>query len=466
MQTSNSLKEGFHLYLGISNFNELIDLNPNKNKFMTKLIFDAFDLLLNEMEKGCTRYPKTYIEKIAGSRIHCIIENNGSQQDLSLIFYDIVRTFFKCVDLINNKINKFNKIDDFIINVGCDYGYYSDYEILFVHPSEDNSIGSPCNKAAKIQSYCDANEIIVSRSAFSKLNVGSRKLPFSVVGKERIVLKGTDSEDVYYSLSKPKWESIDSANKVADNGEMNEFTRLVESLNRNYSNENYINLPNKFTSHNDSTMVFCDIRGFTKMFKSDGSNLVRMISITSDALKRMNYVGSSKGLNHIQFQGDREVFCNDNSVSKSIIASLLIIDEFKKHACELNEQFSNSYKDVAVGIGLSTGSFYMNEIGIRGSRSPFIVGSTYIYADKAEDKYASRPYSISLHKTTYDRAINDGNKAFARTIAKLFSRIPNTDYYILNENASYQTYMYEYNKATMDENHHGQSSDGGKPWSF
>ena len=108
-----NLTTGMHIYFNIKNFVSLFENDRTKQNAI--LVFQAIDLLMRQTEKDIRTYDdKVYIEKITDSRIHCVIEECTN---LPRYFYLLVSSFFKNVEIINKKINRFKQLDDFIINV-------------------------------------------------------------------------------------------------------------------------------------------------------------------------------------------------------------------------------------------------------------------------------------------------------------------------------------------------------------
>ena len=455
------LTVGMHLYFNIKNFSDLLEQDTTKSNAV--LLFQAIDLLIRQTQKDIKTYDdNVYIEKVTDSRIHCVIEECNN---LPRYFYLLISSFFKNIEIINRRINGFKQLDDFIINAGCDYGKYVDYTLTFASLDEDNSIGFPCNKAAKIQNVADNNEILISKKAFDRLNGSKPAIPFSQINKERHLLEGTTYEDTFYSIANPDWESLDVENELFNKqNAYREFEDQVESLNRQ-TDKQISDFKTKIKKEENSPVLYCDIRGFTKKFEEDGSNLIYMVKKTVLALERMYYT-SSKNMKHIQFQGDRELCSGDEgTIGKSIVTALELIDSFKGNINRLLENTGFNADDFAVGIGVAYGSYYRANIGFGDAKSPLLLGAIPMFANIAEDKYASKPYQISLHKTAYNAATKDKTKPLAKTVEELFVKTSNSDYYVIKPNISLAVYKDVYNKYYNETNSLRQQSDGGKPWS-
>lgn len=454
------LTTGMHIYFNIKNFSHLLE-DDNKNN--TILLFQAIDLLIRQTEKDISTYDnKVYIEKMTDSRIHCVIEECNN---LPRYFYLLTSFFFKNVEIINKRINRFKQINDFIINAGCDYGKYVDYTITFLSLEEDNSIGFPCNKAAKIQNEAGNNEILISKNAFNRLAMSKPSIPFSQINKERHILEGTAYGDTFYSIERPDWEALDVENQLFNKQNVSqEFEQQVDSLNR-LTEKQTAEFKNRIKKEVNSPVLYCDIRGFTRKFKEDGSNLIDMVRKTVLALEQM-YLTSSKNMKHIQFQGDRELCTGDEgTIGKTIRNALELIDCFKGNIGRLLENTNFSVSDFAVGIGIAYGNFYRANIGFGDARSPLLLGTIPMYAAIAEDKYAFKPYQVALHKSAYDIATADKTKPIAKTVEELFIKTNNPDYYVIKPNISLAIYNETYDRHYNETNNLRQKSDGSKPWS-
>ena len=455
------LTTGMHVYFNIKNF---IDLLENDTKNNATLLFQAIDLLMRQTEKDIATYDdKVYIEKITDSRIHCVIEEC---EKLPKYFYLLISAFFKNVEIINEEINRFKQLDDFIINAGCDYGKYVDYTISFASLNEDNSIGYPCNKATKTQNEADDNEILISKKAFDRLNLSKPRIPFSIINKERHILEGTAYSDTFYSIKEPDWESLDVENELFNKeNSYQEFRNEANRLNRQTEKE-IADFKNKIKRVQDSAVLYCDIRGFTKKFKEDGSNLVNMAGKTVLALERM-YNISSKGMRHTQFQGDRELAIGiESQINKAIRIAFELIDDFKKGIRLLLENTGFNENDFAVGIGIAYGNYYYANVGFGSAKSPLLLGSIPQYANIAEDKYAPGPYQIALHKSAYNAVTKDSTKPMAKTVEALFIKSSNPDYYVIKSGVNLERFNKIYDEFFNGTNNLRQTSDGGKPWSF
>lgn len=463
------IKKGLHIYININNYNDLIDYDIKSGYSKLNTLYKAYDLLVKQIEKNIDNKltDNVYIEKVTDSRIHCVIEDNYSNKDnMALDFYKLISSVFEYVSIINNEINAFDKIDDFVISVGCDYGLYYDYEIDFVNPAEDNAIGYPCNKAAKIQNAAHDNEVLLSASAYNRLVKTGFILPYQTAEVSRNILKGSVYDDggSYYSLKNIQWQEYDKQNNYSRSSNIGESFKLaVAQTKRQFLNES-----NHFAdgiSREDSTFVLnCDIRGFTKKFNKDGSNLVKMKNVTVSCLSAMNDA-CKEDSKHIQYQGDKDLVIGKNDrVGTSIILAFNLIDGFKNKGSQLVEQLSFDTYGTAIGIGISYGSFYSAHVGNKGSKSPLLLGRVPMFANIAEDKYAKDDYAIALHESAYNEATKDPNSTLCKTVKYCFEKIQSTNYYLLHKGIDRKEYIKLYEKFNLSTNINKQRDDGSKPW--
>lgn len=130
----------------------------------------------------------------------------------------------------------------------------------------------------------------------------------------------------------------------------------------------------------DGIPLFADIRGFTKQFEKDDSNLKEMSLKTKNVLSTMYYdIKKCNGI-HIQFQGDREValfhnYPNHDCILDAITVAMRIVDDVKDY-------------NVTVGVGASLGTVFASKIGARNERDNILLGTVVTQADKFEEEKA------------------------------------------------------------------------------
>lgn len=446
------------------NFNRVVNSEISKDKKCSQLFY-AIDLMLTEIEKYIkNKYSScVYIEKIAGSRIHCVIDEN---QNMGKQMIEVVDLSFSLINVINHSLKKTETLDDLVINMGADFGKYNPYEITFVDPAEDNSIGFPANIGAKLQEQAKPFQLVITKEVYNQLlpqiSVKFRKMDSNSIRLD--VKYGVGKTFFVYTKESNKFlnESFDFLKEqeeigarfgtTIDNFAINNSRRILESINLKD------NVPGEYKIEN-SAVLYCDIRGFTKKFASDGSNLKIMAVKTMESLEKMNDSTSSYRLTHIQFQGDRDlaIMMSSQSISQAISCAFSMIDSFKKHADK-----DDILRDMTVGIGIAYGTYYYAKVGMRGSKDPLLIGMPPIYAEIAEDKYAVSANSIALHKDYYDAAIKSPNKAFVQTIKDVFIR--KDDYYVLRENVDSNEYSKHYRDNQIKMNANNQNQNGAKPW--
>lgn len=456
------LTKGLHFYISFKNLNNLMhdDLLNHTTKY-AKLL-KAINEYLVTLESECKSLsPNIYIEKIADSRIHCVIEEC---EQLPKFFYLIVSAAFNYIDVINDEIMKKSGLPNLIINCGVDYGFYVDYATNFEINNEDNSIGYPCNKAAKIQSEANDFEILLSKASYARLIIGDFKYSVKSLDPSRKILSGTIYEgEICYSIRKYELEITRLENEYFINESLyNQFRKKISIFDDRILNESQIaNLSGDIKTN--CSVLYCDIRGFTRKFNKDGSNLVSMAKHTSDCLEKM-YNCTRGNMQHLQFQGDRELAISDRDIGRAIKNAFLLIEEFKKQQKFLTESQILDTSGTSIGIGIAFGDIFLAHVGIRGSKDPLVLGNVPVYADYAEDKIAKRDFKISLHKSAYEEATKNPTDPLCLTVKSCFVISSNPEYYISKDGISYAEYSGLFTKFYNELNSQNQSNTGAKPW--
>lgn len=321
------------------------------------------------------------IEKVTGSRLHLIISGD-EKEDIMIVIckfsYILSKTF--------ESFTKYSNLDEMKLQFGADLGYYCDAEIIVGEESEYTSIGYPANYAAKLQSISKVGKLYLSEALLNCYDELDKNNFIKVCDESANSTKKKYNNGDIYSLNLNKFDDPVLFNKST----IKNFSTYVEkarelSNNLNYRSMSTIRPNSNFTFATwsvqniatfDGTIVYADIRGFTKEFKPDGSNLLELKKITVSILETMyKKCIENKGI-HIQFQGDREfVLFPHYMYDDACLFAIKLIDAIKKTGRH-------------IGVGISSGKLYGFKIGIRGLKDNVLLGIPVIIADKLEDLYA------------------------------------------------------------------------------
>ena len=341
------------------------------------------------------------IEKVTGSRLHLII--NGEKKTILMI---IICKFAYSLSKAFKSFAKYSNLDLLNLQFGADVGYYCETGIKLSDDIEYTTIGYPANYAAKLQSASNIGSLYISEKLYDLMNYDDKN-NFEEA-KNSNLIKGKYNNGKVYCF---KIDNFDNPN-IFTNSIISNINNYIiaakeKSNDLNY-NEMLTVLPNtNFTFENWSvknisefkgTVVYADMRGFTKEFKSDGSNLETLVCKTIKILNIMyNKCIENKGI-HIQFQGDREYVLFPNELyDDACIFAIKLVSAIKKTGKH-------------IGIGVSYGKLFGFKIGIRGSKDNVMLGVPSICADKLEDLYANED-CISIADNVYDRLKDEEIKA-------------------------------------------------------
>lgn len=353
-------------------------------------LFTSIEKFVNDNYKQ-----EVTIEKVTGSRLHLII--NGKKQTAIMI---VICKFAYMLSKEFTSFTKYSNLELLSLQFGADVGFYSEAEIKLSNDTEYTSIGYPANYAAKLQSISYTGSLYASEKLYDLLDYSEKKNFEEVYDLQASKTKDKYKNGKIYKFRIGKFDEPNIfTNTVISNIEDYITEAREKSDDLNYNMMNKISPKTKFTFDNWSitniaefygTVVFADIRGSTREFKSDGSNLEILVYETLKILNTMYGKCTENDGIHIQFQGDREyvLFPHDKQEDACIFAIKLIdaIKNTKRH----------------IGVGIAYGKLYGFKIGIRGEKDNVMLGIPAICADRLEDLYAGED-TISIASNVYDR---------------------------------------------------------------
>ncbi len=436
--------QGFHVYINITNYNEIILDEEEKTKRVTRSLH-ALDTFFSEIERfGKTHFSNTFvIEKITGSRLHFyVIDDIPNGYNVVKHIAAFAYKFSKC---INYEIGKYRNLKDFLINIGCDYGCFYDFE--FATESgyiETTTIGYSANYAAKLQALTANCCISVSKDIYDSIRPEDANcyhiLSHAALRKyQQQFYYSSELENIYKPLCSYIDKSISFAKENANSVNLSEidFSGVRKML-------DYTSLSKTNCKLINGIPVFADVRGFTSKFNKDDINLDEMYAKTKNVLSAMYEVSTKYNGVHVQFQGDRElslyhniqgdyidgVLQPDKKCFKSaVLGAMRMIDAVKPY--QLN-----------IGVGADFGRLFAAKIGVRGAKDNLLIGETVINADLMEDSCADKD-QIAITDRVYQGLLKEDS-----ILAKIFQK--NDSYYITT--VGYNEYKKEQSYIDLDSN--------------
>jgi class 3 adenylate cyclase len=383
-------------------------------------------------------------------------------------------------------LNKLNSLDMFQIGMGADYGNFINYEFVDQEKniSELTSIGYPANKAAKLQALADNGELIVSENLALLIKKWRPIFVFNNLNNEKtnkIIKKYKDLKgysfpyNVYFNDD----NFIKRNNLFSFEEKDDSIQKLKDKLSVNFQDIGFTDSNNQIDFSNISlkqskriqgSVLYADIRGFTKKFKEDGSNLPQMSVLTKKVLQRMYKCVIDYNGVHIQFQGDCESGIDNDYGNREIdyaleciFSGMSILDNIEKVNQEKEIQEGLDYQKIAVGIGCSIGTIYATRIGVRNQKDNLILGETVHEADIAEDEEAQEN-ELVITTEFYNHLVTDIQDSKIANIIKQIFKLRNNYYYTKIGMKKYRELL---NTDYVDKNSEDARKNGHlKPWSY
>ena len=358
--------------------------------------FHALDTLFSAIEVFAKNQNSSFkVEKITGGRLHLYSEGSPLETIDSVLA--IARYAFGAVNTINQDEPKYKSLLDFEVRLGADNGKF----YLFEFKSNDGyaeltSIGFAANYAAKLQSVAHDLQIAISKELYDELSQDKKKF-FN--GYTDVALKKY-TDDPYYvaTLSSELFNGPLSESQKNDIRERAAKVNLTDMSAENVRTKiDFNNLSRKTYKRLTGIPLLADVRGFTKQFADDDSNLEEMASKTQKILTGMyNEVVNADG-EHIQFQGDREMAlfhdydsAKSGCTTRATLCAMRMIDIVGKNT------------GVSIGIGFDFGRLFAVKIGARDEKDRLLLGETVSTSDRLEDKHAGEN-QIAISKEVWEK---------------------------------------------------------------
>lgn len=468
---------GIHLYININNLNSVVKKDENNHDNLCRT-FHALNTFTAIIEKFANEFDNIAIEKFTTSRLHIYIPVNITADKIIEETIELVAFAQKLADFIN-KSSKYQSLVNFQIGCGADYGKYTEFEFTDkdTNLTEMTTIGSPANRAAKLQSLCDNGKVLISKEVYELLPQKYKTLFF---GDHTATLKLARK---YYDLS-AYGATINDLTKQLDNKFTERASRNLDDAatlinNLNLGDMSISEICNKLDFSNlslknskrieEAAILFADIRGFTK--KVDESNLSEMKQLVQVVLTMMYHEVLERDGVHVQFQGDREsaVFNKyKNETYDFAIRCILCAMHMLDRVDDINQ---NRTDKLNIGIGCSLGNIYAAKIGIRGQKFNLMMGQTVKEADDAEDNVAgvgikSSETEIAITEELYKHLASLSGNIASKIKSTFSERETNGIKYYISTTRLSEIQTTTANKIVKENASKANHNNGIKPWGF
>lgn len=442
---------GIHLYVNIKNILDIIKQEEQKDEDLKRTIHR-----LQTYFVGFTKVISTFsgqVEKHTGGRSHVVIEicEDSKNTDIEEALKTVVACF-KFNNDIFNELTKYTQYNypDFKIHAGMDYGEYAWYKIEDnVTEDESTTIGGVANNAAKIQSFAYKDYIYIMDKLYRELPQ-EFKDKFTELDESRMeVIKGKIKNSKVYEAK---------YNQIFDDSVMNDIDKKLEDVKKRVEEEaNKLNISeidfsdakvkvdfSKLSINNNKKLsggILCaDIRGFTKLFNKNDSNLDDLCDVMQELYSVMgDSVNEEEGIK-VQYQGDRIValFNDFNGADPYKIRMLNSAFKLNERIQGLNDRADISEKlkknNIAIGVGCSSGNIIATRLGANGSKDNIILSEAAKAADSSEDDYAEKN-SVVICKQLHDEIVAEAKNSTHieyKVLQEVFTAISTTGYYSAN----------------------------------
>ena len=433
---------GIHLYININNLNKIIRKEENSDEDL-RHSFHALDTFIASLEKFSQYFEDIItVEKFTTSRLHFYIGNTKGNDKMNEAFEQL-SVFANVLAGHLTKIGKYKKVARFQIGIGADYGTFVEYEFEDKNTElkELTSIGSPANRAAKLQSVCDEGNILISKALYDLLNDETKNIFFGAGDvSKKVALKYVDltayyakHTDILKTISSVRYKAreetvLSFATERANNtslGSIN-FTDAKQPI-------DYSSLSLRNAKQVNGVMLYADIRGFTN--KVEHSNLQAIEQLTKTVLSKMYKCTTDQDGIHIQFQGDREsaifhkfIDQSEDFAVRAILSSMKMLD-----AIDSINQYRDQATHLDIGIGCAIGDIFASRIGLKSGKFNLVLGNTVKTADDTEDLIAGNApqgqkseIAITTDLFNYIKSLHDN--ALASQICAKFNK--RGEYYV------------------------------------
>ena len=458
------INSGIHFYINIKNLLELIkeenEIDDNLRRTIHRIHFYFYGLDKIVKHYGCK------VEKLTGGRVHVVYEETEAE-DIILSFKKVIKAIIACNLFVKDYFNNYGKYSGYTnlrLQSGADYGDYCWYEYNnYIDDSEDTTIGSVANIAAKAQTLGKSWEIIITKEFMNYLDEYKDKF----VKIEANGLTGKASQREYYAADFRVIVNDKEFSKIVDIVKDISVTVKSKVDNLNISDIKFITNSEKIDfldlnirKNNVSTdcLICADVRGFSNLFNKSSNNLSELSDVIKEVLVIMQSKISSANGVRVQFQGDRIVaIFNDINIDKPYVLRAL------EAAMQINESIDqlNERQDInralgsnrlSVGIGCAIGQIIASRVGLY-NHDNIVLGHAVLDADIAEDRYSDEN-EIVVNKSIKDHLeaiINDQDSDFIcefEVVYESLNSIETTGYY--SSSLTYSEYQSQVTNKKMN----------------
>ena len=399
------MKKGYHAYININNLESILKTEEQKTDKLKKA-FHQLDTYVASIENAVKRYAEiAEVEKLTASRIHIYFVGKDTDEKLQRKLFETLALSYYLADFVSTKISKYNNVADYGVAIGVDYGDFTlfNFEDEESGIEEQTSIGSPANRAAKLQSYTESGRISISNNVYDALISDIKRLFF---GRSQITLevakKYADLTAYDCALSELH-EFFNGTEYVRHCQQAGQFayeramstdiSEVVFSKARHKVDYSKLYLRNN--KELEGIMVFADIRGFTRKFDPEGKNLPAMKVATQKILKAMHDCVIAEDGVHVQFQGDRiSAFFHEyegeeqDYIIRAYKCALSFLDAVTSLNREPDVRIALGSDKLCLGVGCANGTIYATRVGLKNNKDNIAMGETVRMADYAEDNIA------------------------------------------------------------------------------
>lgn len=443
-------KNGVHFYINIMNLTDIIKDEEKKDESLKRTLhrLQTYFTGLSKLIKDAG----ARIEKYTSGRAHIVFEFDNEDDEIEEKTLEIICSCYIYANDIFNDLAKYSLYTKFKINAGVDYGEYYDYEI---EDGDITSIGSVANLSAKIQSYAPQNFIYATKKFVDKVSKENKKKFIKLTDEEKSeFISKVRVENIYKikyidmfedeTLEKLSDSLEDVKIKVEDESKKVNLKDIIfESVKKKLSFDN-LSLSRKNKNIEECAVICADIRGFTKLFAANDSNLDDLNYVMKEIYLKMGEVVNEFEGTKVQYQGDRLVaiyhdFGNEKEyIIRVIEAGLTLKDKIKDLSNDEDIKKRLNNKKINIGIGCAIGNTIATRLGLNGNKDNIVLGESYKHADICEDKYAlEEELVISKYlKDKIDGIIKNGDSSNVKyeILQESFKAKSTTGYYLININ--------------------------------
>ncbi len=363
--------------------------------------FHQLDTFVATIEDYIVRRGKGVFEKLTASRLHIYFVADENDEKIQMEVFRTIACCSHMAEYVSKKISKYNNVLNYEISVGLDYGDFSEFEFVDKETriSETTTIGSPANRAAKMQSSTTSAKVVISNNVYEMLSSDLQHLFFGNEKEYQNVTLKYAEVTVYDGKLKEVEEFFSSesydieeeyartrANRVnISDVEFSDATVKVDYRQLSLRNNKQVN----------GIMLFADIRGFTRKFDPDGDNLKEMEKATEKILRTLYTCVLNEDGVHVQFQGDRiSAFFHKHSaeeqdyIIRAYKCALSILDEISELNQDAEIKKALDGNRLEIGVGCGEGDIYATRLGRKNQTDNVAMGQTVREADYAEDNVA------------------------------------------------------------------------------